>query len=174
MEASSRSEDQALAWRGSFLARLSGGRRSYWIVVAAAAAITGLVVAAVAGLAGGGPVIGRAHPSGWWSPKPSRAGQPLDEHNTEARRYPALTLPPEAVGTLNGDEVASSALHPGDVVTAARLGGLPIGDRSEVAIPAHTALPPLAPGDLAHLGPGRRPIPGHPHCGHRCGCHRYS
>ena len=79
------------------------------------------------------------------------AGQPLDEGNTEARLYPALTLPPEAVGALDGDEVASSALHPGDVVTAARLGGLPIGDRTEIAIPAHTALPPLAPGDLVDV-----------------------
>ena len=150
MEASSGSEDQALAWRGSFLARLSGGRRSYWLVVAAAAAITGLVVAAIAGLAGGGPSLGELTPVVVVT-QAIEAGQPLDEHNTEARRYPALTLPPEAVGTLNGDEVASTALHPGDVVTAARLGGLPIGDRTEVAIPAHTALPPLAPGDLVDV-----------------------
>lgn len=146
MVASPESDDQALTWRGSLLARLPGGRRSYWLVVAVAAAITGLVVAAIAGLAGGGPSLGELTPV-IVAVQPIEAGEPLSTDNTEALRYPALTLPTGAVTALVGGEVASAALHPGDVVTAARLGGLPIGDRTEVAIPAHTALPPLAPGD---------------------------
>ena len=150
MAASPESDGQALTWRGSLLARLPGGRRSYWLVVAVAAAITGLVVAAIAGLAGGGPSLGELTPV-IVVIQPIEAGEPLSEHNTEARRYPALTLPSDAVAALNGDEVASAAYHPGDVVTEARLGGLPIGDRTEVAIPAHTALPPLAPGDLVDV-----------------------
>lgn len=150
MVASSESADQALTWRGSLLSRLPGGRRSYWIVVAVAAAITGLVVATIAGLAGGGPSLGELTPV-VVATQPIEAGQPLDGGNTEVRRYPALTLPAGAVTGLHGDEVASSAIHPGDVVTEARLGGLPIGARTEVAIPAHTALPPLAPGDLVDV-----------------------
>ncbi|MCQ3809537.1 MAG: hypothetical protein KTV68_03175 [Acidimicrobiia bacterium] len=146
MDASADNVNQPLTWRGSLLARLPGGRRSYWLVVAAAAALTGLVVAAIAGLAGGGPSLGDLTPV-VVAIQPIEAGQPLDENNTEARRYPALTLPSDAVAALAGDEIASAALHPGDIVTAARLGGLPIGDRTEVAVPAHTALPPLAPGD---------------------------
>lgn len=132
------------------MARLPGGRRSYWLVVAVAAAITGLVVAAIAGLAGGGPSLGELTPV-VVATQPIEAGEPLNAENTEARQYPALTLPLDALGALAGDEVASAALHPGDMVTAARLGGLPIGDRTEVAIPAHTALPPLAPGDLVDV-----------------------
>lgn len=146
MDASAENVDQSLTWRGSLLARLPGGRRSYWLVVAAAAAITGLAVAVIAGMAGGGPSLGELT-TVVVATQAVEAGQPLDEENTEARRYPALTLPFDAVGSLVGGEVASAALHPGDVVTAARLGGLPIGDRTEVAVPAHTALPPLAPGD---------------------------
>ena len=146
MDATPGSENQALTWRGSLLARLPGGRRSYWLVVAAAAAITGLVVAAIAGLAGGDSSLGDLTPVVVVT-QPIEAGQPLDEHNTELRRYPALTLPPDAVGTLSGDEVASATLLPGDMVTTTRLGGLPIGTRTEVAIPAHTALPPLTPND---------------------------
>ncbi|MCY3862669.1 MAG: SAF domain-containing protein [bacterium] len=142
--------DQPLTWRGSLLARLPGGRRSYWIVVAMAAAITGLVVAAIASMAGGGPSLGELTPV-IVATQTIEAGDQLSEQNTEARRHPALTLPTGAVAALVGDEVASAALHPGDVVTAARLGGLPIGDRTEVAIPAHTALPPLAPGDLVDV-----------------------
>ena len=132
------------------MARLPGGRRSYWFVVAGAAAITGLVVAAIAGLAGGGPSLGELTPV-IVVIQSIEAGEPLSEHNTEARRYPALTLPNDSVAALDGDEVASAAYHPGDVVTETRLGGLPIGDRTEVAIPAHTALPPLAPGDLVDV-----------------------
>ncbi len=150
MVATPKSDDQALAWRGSLLARLPGGRRSYWFVVAGAAAITGLAVAAMAALAGGGSSLGELTPV-IVATRPIEAGEPLDADNTEARQYPALTLPAGAVGALVGDETASAALHPGDVVTEARLGGLPIGDRTEVAIPAHTALPPLAPGDLVDV-----------------------
>ena len=150
MVASAESDDQALTWRGSLLSRLPGGRRSYWLVVAVAAAITGLVVAAIAGLAGGGPSLGELTPV-VVATQPIEAGDQLSEQNTEARRYPALTLPTGAVAALRGDEVASSAIHTGEVVTAARLGGLPIGDRTEVAIPAHTALPPVAPGDLVDV-----------------------
>ena len=146
MDAAPGSENQALTWRGSLLARLPGGRRSYWLVVAGAAAITGLVVAAIAGLAGGDSSLGSLTPVVVVT-EAIEAGQPLDEHNTEARHYPALTLPPDAVGTLSGDEVASATLLPGDMVTTTRLGGLPIGNRTEVAIPAHTALPPLSPGN---------------------------
>ncbi|MDE0235886.1 MAG: SAF domain-containing protein [bacterium] len=150
MDASADEADQSLTWRGSLLARLPGGRRSYWIVVAAAAAVTGLVVAAIAAMAGGGPSLGELTPV-IVATQTIEAGDQLSEQNTEARRHPALTLPAGAVAALVGDEVASAALHPGDVVTAARLGGLPIGDRTEVAIPAHTALPPLAPGDLVDV-----------------------
>ncbi len=150
MDAAAETVDQPLTWRGSLFARLPGGRRSYWLVVAAAAALTGLVVAAIAGLAGGGPSLGELTPV-VVATQAIKAGQPLNEGNTESRRYPALTLPPGAVAALAGDEVASAALHPGDVVTAARLGGLAVGDRTEVAIPAHTALPPLAPGDLVDV-----------------------
>ena len=150
MVASPESDDQALTWRGSLLARLPGGRRSYWIVVAAAAAVTGLVVAAIAAMAGGGPSLGELTPV-IVATQPIEAGDQLSEQNTEARRYPALILPTGAVDALVGDEVASSAIHSGEVVTEARLGGLPIGDRTEVAIPAHTALPPLAPGDLVDV-----------------------
>lgn len=150
MDASAGTVDQPLTWRGSLLARLPGGRRSYWLVVAAAAALTGLVVALMATLAGGGPSLGDLTPV-VVATAPIEAGQPLSEQNTEARRYPALTLPTDAVAALGGEEVASAALYPGDVVTEARLGGLPIGNRTEVAIPAHTALPPLAPGDLVDV-----------------------
>lgn len=146
MDASPDRVDQPLTWRGSLLARLPGGRRSYWIVVAAAAAVTGLVVAAIAAMAGGGPSLGELTPV-IVATRPIEAGDQLSEQNTEARRHPALTLPAGAVAALRGDEVASSALHSGEVVTEARLGGLPIGDRTEVAVPAHTAMPPLAPGD---------------------------
>lgn len=146
MDASAENVDQPLTWRGSLLARLPGGRRSYWLVVAAAAAITGLAVAAIAGLAGGGPSLGELTPV-VVATQTIKAGQPLNDANTEVRRYPALTLPPDAVAVLEGDEVTSAALHPGDMVTVARLGGLPIGDRTEVAVPAHTAMPPLAAGD---------------------------
>lgn len=146
MDASAESDDQALTWRGSLLSRLPGGRRSYWLVVAVAAAITGLVVAAVAGLAGGGPSLGELTPV-IVATRPVEAGEQLSGQNTQARQHPALTLPTGAVAALLGDEVASSAIHTGEVVTEARLGGLPTGDRTEVAIPAHTALPPLAPGD---------------------------
>ena len=146
MVASPESDDHALPWRGSLLARLPGGRRRYWLVVAAAAGITGLAVAAIAGMAGGGP--------SWGEPTPVvvatqaiEAGQPLDAGNTETRRYPAQVLPPDAISALAGDEVASAAFQVGDVVTAARLGGIPIGNRIEVAVPAHTAMPLLAPGD---------------------------
>ncbi|WP_419924881.1 SAF domain-containing protein [Candidatus Poriferisocius sp.] len=137
-------------WRGSLWARLPGGRHSYWLVVAVAAAITGLVVAAVAGLAGGDPSMGALTPV-VVATQPISAGEPVDGSNAEVRRYPALTLPPDAVPALSGAEVASAALFPGDIVTTARLGGLPIGDRTEVAIPAHTALPPLVPGDLVDV-----------------------
>lgn len=150
MDASADKVDQPLTWRGSLLARLPGGRRSYWLVVAAAAAITGLVVAAVAGLAGGDDSLGELTPV-VVATRSIEAGQPLGGHNTQARRYPTLTLPPDAVATLVGDEVASATLHPGDVVTATRLGGLPIGDRTEVAVPSHTAMPPLDPGDLVDV-----------------------
>ena len=150
MDASDKSADQSLAWRGSFLARLPGGRRSYWVVVAGAAAITGLAVAAVAGLAGGSNSLG-APTAVVVAIRSIDAGVPLDQVNTEVRRYPALTLPSDAVTALTGDEVASAALYPGDMVTRSRLGGLPIGDRTEVAVPAHTALPPLAPGDLVDV-----------------------
>ncbi len=146
MDASADNVHQPLTWRGSLLGRLPGGRRSYWLVVAAAAAITGLVVAAIAVMAGGGPSLGQLTPV-VVATEPIEAGQPLDEANTEIRRYPALVLPPDALGALTGDEVASAALHVGDVVTATRLGGLTIGDRTEVAVPAHTAMPPLVPGD---------------------------
>lgn len=146
MVAAPGSENEALTWRGSLLARLPGGRRSYWLVVAAAAAVTGLVVAAVAGLAGGGPSLGDLTPV-VVTTQPIEAGEPLDEANTEIRQYPALVLPPNAVSALAGEEVASAALHVGDMVTAARLGGIPIGNRTEVAVPAHTAMPPLAAGD---------------------------
>ena len=146
MDASAESVDQPLAWRGSLLNRLPGGKRSYWLVVAAAAAITGLVVAAIAVMAGGGPSLGELTPV-VVATKPIEAGQPLDGANTETRRYPELVLPPDALAALTGDEVASAALHVGDVVTATRLGGLTIGDRTEVAVPAHTAMPPLVPGD---------------------------
>ena len=146
MDASAENVDQPLTWRGSLLARLPGGRRSYWLVVAAAAAITGLVVAAIAGMAGGGPSLGELTPV-VVATQTIEAGQPLDEANTETRRYPAQVLPPDAMSALAGKEVASAALHVGDVVTAARLGGIPIGGRTEVAVPAHTAMPPLAPGD---------------------------
>ncbi|WP_419849816.1 SAF domain-containing protein [Candidatus Poriferisocius sp.] len=146
MDASAESVDQPLTWRGSLLARLPGGRRSYWLVVAAAAGITGLAVAAVAGMAGGGPSLGELTPV-VVAIQTIEAGQPLDEANTETRRYPVGVLPPDAMSALTGDEVASAALHVGDVVTAARLGGIPIGDRTEVAVPAHTAMPPLAAGD---------------------------
>ncbi len=146
MDAAPGSENETLTWRGSLLARLPGGRRSYWLVVAAAAAVTGLMVAAVAGLAGGGPSLGDLT-SVVVATQPIEAGEPLDEANTEIRRYPALVLPPDAMSDLSGDEVASAALHVGDVVTAARLGGIPIGYRTEVAVPAHTAMPPLAAGD---------------------------
>lgn len=132
------------------MARLPGGRGSYWLVVAAAAAVTGLMVALIAALAGGDPSLGDPAPV-VVATGPIDAGQPLNEHNTEARRYPALTLPPDAVAALAGGEVASAALYPGDMVTAARLGGLALGDRTEVAIPAHSALPPLAPGDLVNV-----------------------
>lgn len=150
MVASAESDDQGLTWRGSLLTRLPGGRRSYWLVVAVAAAITGLVVAVIAGLAGGGPSLGELTPV-IVATQPIEAGEQLSEQNTEARQHPALTLPAGAVAALGGDEVASSAIHTGEVVTAARLGGLPIGNRTEVAIPAHTALPPLAPGDLVDV-----------------------
>ena len=146
MDASAESVDQPLTWRGSLLARLPGGRRSYWLVVVAAAGITGLAVAAIAGMAGGGPSLGELTPV-IVATRSIEAGEPLTMDNTEARRYPALTLPTGAVAALVGGEVTSAALHPGEVVTAARLGGLPIGDRIEVAVPAHTAMPPLAPGD---------------------------
>ena len=146
MDASAESVDQPLTWRGSLLARLPGGRRSYWLVVAGAAGITGLAVAAVAGMAGGGPSLGELTPV-VVATQTIEAGQPLDEENTETLRYPALVLPPDAKSALTGNEVASAALHVGDMVTAARLGGIPIGDRIEVAVPAHTAMPPLAPGD---------------------------
>lgn len=115
-----------------------------------AAAITGLVVAAIAALAGDDSSLGELTPV-IVAIQPIEAGEPLNGKNTEARRYPALTLPTGAVAALIGDEVASGALHPGEVVAEARLGGLPIGDRTEVAIPAHTALPPLAPGDLVDV-----------------------
>lgn len=150
MDASPESDDQALTWRGSFLARLPGGRRSYWLVVAVAAAITGLVVAAIAGLAGDGSSLGELTPV-VVATQPIEAGEPLNADNTESRRYPALTLPIGSVDALVGDEVTSTALNPGEVVIEARLGGLPIGNRTEVAIPAHTALPPLAPGDLVDV-----------------------
>ena len=150
MDASADKVDQSLTWRGSLLARLPGGRRSYWIVVAAAAAVTGLVVAAIAAMAGGGPSLGELTPV-IVAIRPIEAGEPLTMDNTDARRHPALTLPAGAVAALVGSEVASSALHSGEVVTEARLGGLPIGDRTKVAIPAHTALPPLAPGDLVDV-----------------------
>lgn len=146
MDASAESVDQPLTWRGSLLARLPGGRRSYWLVVAAAAGITGMAVAAVAGMAGGGPSLGELTPV-VVAIQTIEAGQPLDEANTETRRYPVGVLPPDAMSALTGEEVASAALHVGDVVTAARLGGIPIGDRTEVAVPAHTAMPPLAAGD---------------------------
>lgn len=146
MDASAESVSQPLTWRGSLLARLPGGRRSYWLVVAGAAAITGLAVAAVAGMAGGGPSLGELTPV-VVATQTIEAGQALDEENTETRRYPALVLPSDAKSALTGNEVASAALHVGDMVTAARLGGIPIGDRIEVAVPAHTAMPPLAPGD---------------------------
>ena len=146
MDASADKVDQSLTWRGSLLSRLPGGRRSYWLVVAAAAAVTGLAVAAVAGMAGGGPSLGGLTPV-VVATKPIEAGQPLNNDNTETRRYPALVLPPDALGALAGNEVASAGLHVGDVVTATRLGGIPIGDRIEVAVPAHTAMPPLVPGD---------------------------
>ena len=150
MDASAGTVDQPLTWRGSLLARLPGGRRSYWLVVAAAAGITGLVVALMATLANGSPSLGDPTPVVVVT-APIEAGQPLSEQNTEARRYPALTLPTDAVAALAGAEVASDALYPGDVVTETRLGGLSIGNRTEVAIPAHTALPPLAPGDLVDV-----------------------
>lgn len=150
MDPSADDVNQPLTWRGSILARLPGGRRSYWVVVAAAAGITGLVVAAIAGLASGGPAWGEPT-SVVVATQAIEAGQPLNEINTETRRYPALVLPPDSLGALAGDEVASAALHIGDVVTEARLGGLSIGNRTEVAIPAHTALPPLAPGDLVDV-----------------------
>ncbi len=150
MNASSRSSDQPLSWRGSLLARLPGGRRSYWLVIAAAAAITGLAVTAIAGLAGGGPSLGDLTPV-VVVVEPVKAGQALGESNTEIRRYPLLTLPSGAVAALDGDEVASASLYPGDVLTTARLGGLAVGDRTEVAIPAHTAMPALDPGDLVDV-----------------------
>jgi Flp pilus assembly protein CpaB len=125
---------------------LPGGRRSYWLVVAAAAAITGLAVAAVAGMAGGGPSLGELTPV-VVAIQTIEAGQSLDEGNTETRQYPVQVLPPDAIAALSGVEVASTALYPGDVVTTARLGGISIGDRIEVAVPAHTAIPALAPGD---------------------------
>ena len=146
MDASAETVGQPLTWRGSLLARLPGGRRSYWLVVAAAAGITGLAVAAVAGMAGGGPSLGELTPV-VVATQTIEAGQALDEENTETRRYPALVLPPDAISALTGSEAASTALHVGEVVTAARLGGIPIGDRIEVAVHAHTAMPPLAPGD---------------------------
>ena len=128
------------------LSRLPGGRRSYWLVVAAAAGITGLAVAAIAGLAGGGPSLGQLTPV-VVATQSIESGQPLGDANTETREYPALVLPPDAVSYLTGSEVTSAALHIGDVVTAARLGGIPIGNRIEVAVPAHTAMPPVAAGD---------------------------
>lgn len=145
MDTSADSVDQPLTWRGSLLARLPGGRRSYWLVIVAAAGITGLAVAAVAGLAGGDSLGGLTPVV--VATQAIEVGEPLDEGNTEVRRYPAQVLPPDAMPALNGDDVASAALHVGDVVTAARLGGIPIGNRIEVAVPAHTAMPPLAPGD---------------------------
>jgi len=129
---------------------LPGGRRSYWLVVAVAAAITGLVVAAIAGLAADDSSLGELTPA-IVATQPIEAGEQLSEQNTEARRHPALTLPAGAVAALRGDEVASSVIHTGEVITKARLGGLPIGDRTEVAIPAHTALPPLSPGDFVDV-----------------------
>ena len=150
MAAPAETDGQALTWRGTLLARLPGGQRSYWLVVAVVAAVTGLVVAAIAGLAGGGSSLGELAPV-IVATQPIEAGEPLSGQNTEARRYPTLTLPAGAVAALVGDEVASAALHPGEIVTKARLGGLPIGDRTEVAVPAHTALPPLAPGDLVDV-----------------------
>ncbi len=150
MDASAETVGQPLTWRGSLLARLPGGRRSYWLVVAAAAAITGLAVAAVAGMAGGSPALGELTPV-VVATQTIEAGQPLDEENTETRRYPALVLPPDAISALTGNEAASAALHVGDVVTEARLGGIPIGDRIEVAVPGHTAMPPLVPGDLVDV-----------------------
>ena len=150
MDASAENVDQPLTWRGSLLARLPGGRHSYWLIVAAAAAITGMAVAAIAALAGGGTSLGELTPV-VVATQPIGVGEPLGDDNTEVRRYPALTLPSDAVAALAGDEAASAALYPGDMVTSARLGGLFIGDRTEVAVPAHTALPPLAPGDLVDV-----------------------
>ena len=146
MDASAEGIEQPLTWRGSILSRLPGGRRSYWLVVAAAAGITGLAVAAIAGLAGGGPSLGELTPV-VVATQPVESGQPLGDANTETREYPALVLPPDAVSSLSGGEVTSAALHVGDVVTAARLGGISIGSRIEVAVPAHTAMPPVSPGD---------------------------
>ena len=146
MDATPGTVDQPLTWRGSFLARLPGGRRSYWLVVAGAAAITGLAVAVVAGMARGDPSLGELTPV-VVAIQTIEAGQPLDEGNTETRQYPEQVLPPDAVPALSGVEVASASLHVGDVVTASRLGGIPIGDRIEVAVPAHTAIPLVAPGD---------------------------
>ncbi len=139
-----------LAWRGSLLNRLPVGRRGYWLVVAVAAAITGLVVAAVVGLAGNDSSLGPPTPV-VVATQPMEAGQPLSDQNTEVRRYPTLSLPADALDALAGDEVTSAALHPGDVVTRSRLGGLPLAGRSEVAVPTGTTLPPLAPGDLVDV-----------------------
>ncbi|WP_419918828.1 SAF domain-containing protein [Candidatus Poriferisocius sp.] len=111
-----------------------------------AAAITGLVVAIVAGLARGNSSLGALTPV-VVATQPIEAGRPLSEQNTEIRRYPALSLPAGALAELTGDEMTSAPLYPGDVVTGPRLGGLPLTGRIEVAVPGHTALPPLAPGD---------------------------
>jgi len=131
-------------------ARLFRGPRSYPMIVAAAAAVTGLVVAAVAGLASGGDSLGK-HTAVVVATQAITPGEPIDASNTEVRKYPALTLPEGSVSALGGGEVASAGIFPGDVVTTARLGGLQIGNRTEVAIPAQTALPSLEPGDLVDV-----------------------
>ncbi|MXW41983.1 MAG: hypothetical protein F4Z91_02665 [Acidimicrobiia bacterium] len=141
---------RSLTWKGSVWARIPGGRHSYWMVVAAAAAITGLIVAAVVGLADSGSSLGK-RTSVVVATQAIAAGERVDETNTEVRQYPALSLPDGSVAALGGGEVASAGLYVGDVVTTARLGGLQIGDRTEVAIPAHTALPSLTTGDLVDV-----------------------
>ncbi len=130
--------------------RLMSSRRSYAVVVAAAAAVTGLIVAAVAGLASGGSSLGKST-AVVVATKAISAGEPLNAVNTEIRKYPLHTLPQDSVAGLTGSEIASAGLYPGDVITTARLGGLQIGNRTEVAIPAHTALPSLEPGDLVDV-----------------------
>lgn len=141
------------------LARLTRSPLAFWVAASVVAALTGTVVARLAGLAA-------AEAARWGDPvtvavarRTVPAGARIEPGDAERRQVPRSLVPPGALADVPAGRVVTVRVLPGQVLVAAQLAPpgrsrlaavLPAGHRG-LAVPTNGAAPHLEPGDVVDL-----------------------